>query len=466
MPIPLLRSALQGVASTARALARPLRRVLPVGGDDPDDPDKSSGRDRWEPQPEEVRAKVRVQVEVLRRALGSELAVCSETGDDADALFLHHRSRLLVRTRDVERVAATFKRDERYDGSGEWSTTRCPGLSVYHPPPRRDGDVDPLVAVSDLERRLGPGVATPDHLLVVMPRGMGSVCPAIEPELPPDSVPLPPPSPDRAAGKGVRVSVVDTGWWPDAARHDWLAADVAGDVEVVDADAIHEYAGHGTFVAGVVRCMAPATTIEVEGFLTRGGAVWESEIVEELQEAVTDPDGPDLISISAGGRTRHGAPMLSFLVLRDVARAGLRARKGRPAYIVAAAGNDGADWPLYPAAFDWVLSVGSLDADGSVSDFSNFGDWVDVYARGRDLVNAFPVGTYTCYEPEHRGEVRVFDGLAQWSGTSFSTPVVTGTIAALMSRGLPVDAAVAQLIADGTPMTAPDGSAAFRVADF
>ena len=60
--------------------------------------------------------------------------------------------------------------------------------------------------------------------------------------------------------------------------------------------------------------------------------------------------------------------------------------------MVAAAGNDGNDVPFYPAAFDWVVSVGALDGDGKKSDFSNYGKWVDVYAHGRDLVNAFPTG--------------------------------------------------------------------------
>ncbi|MEO9324059.1 S8/S53 family peptidase [Nocardioides sp. C4-1] len=454
----------QLVAVAARAPRRArrlLHDVLPTsaplvtvsGGD--------SGR-----QPREVRDRVHAQVQLVREAYGDDVAVWSATGHDGDAEFLYHPRRLLVRSRDVERVREAFEADKHYDGVGEADRSRLDGLVVYTPPARRRSDVNALQAVADLERRLPPGVVTLDHLLHVS-GGTGRLCPATEPELPPSETPLPAVTDDADAGRGVRVSVVDTGWWPKAAAHDWLDDDgIEGDVETVDPTKIHPYAGHGTFVTGVLRCLAPATDVEVEGVLTTGGAIYESKIVEELHEAVTDPDGPDLISISAGGRTRNGAPMLSFLVLRDDARHGLKKRNGRPALIVAAAGNDGADWPLYPAAFDWVLSVGSLDADGSVSDFSNYGDWVDVYARGRDLINAFPHGTYTCHEPDHLGEVREFEGMAQWSGTSFSTPVVSGTLARYMSGGMSAHAAKAMLISDGRLITAPDGSTGFAVAEF
>jgi len=386
---------------------------------------------------------LRVQLGLIRRAFGEKVGVASGRGgkggdDDADVDYLYRPGHALVRPEGADRLRRFFEeRQDVYRGPGDTVGQPVEGLFIYQLPRRITvGKTDTLDTLAEIDRELGEGVAVPDHVLYVV-GNTGKACPATEPELPVASAgPVPSLSGDTDAGQGVRVSVVDTGWYPGAATDTdspWLAQGVAGDVETVDPNNIHPYAGHGTFVAGVVRCMAPATEIEVEGFLTKGGAIYESEIAQELNEALRDKDEPQLISISAGTHTRRNLPLMGFQALADAYR--LRERDDGP-LVVAAAGNDGNDVPFYPAAFEWVVSVGALDGDGKKSDFSNYGKWVDVYAHGRNLVNAYPTGAYTYHEPTSAGfgTTQNFTGLAQWSGTSFSTPVVTGAIAAYMSK--------------------------------
>ena len=72
----------------------------------------------------------------------------------------------------------------------------------------------------------------------------------------------------------------------------------------------------------------------------------------------------------------------------------------------------------------------------TVANYSNRGDWVDVYALGTDVLNAYPDQPYTYMEPPDLGlPAATFPtGMASWSGTSFATPMVAGLIAARMSR--------------------------------
>lgn len=359
------------------------------------------------------RARLRVQVDVIRQAL-PDAEMYGDTDDPGDMRYLYRRGILLVRDRDLPRV-----REVLGDRNDSVADAVIDGITAYHPP---GGNVQRALAVIDAS--LGVGVVTPDHVLWVTPAGC---CPATEP-LPPGSA-EPDPGPNRdpdCTGAGVRVCVVDTGLDLDlVARQPWLKG-VTGDPEMVDPHALGHYTGHGTFIAGIVRMMAPEAEVIVRGFLPTGGAVYESAIVGKLDEALNDM--PDIISLSAGCTTRENLNLMSFEVFYES-----RLRHYKGTVLVAAAGNDGNRGPFWPATFPWTVSVGALDQAGNRATFTNFGSWVDVYARGVDIVNAYPAGSYTYIEPPNAPGSHTFDGLASWSGTSFSTPLVAGLIAARMS---------------------------------
>ena len=225
-------------------------------------------------------------------------------------------------------------------------------------------------------------------------------------------------------GRQVRVAVVDTGLLPTVvADHAWLTG-VTGDLEP---PSVGHYTGHGTFVAGVIRTMAPLAEVHVEGILIVGGAVFESDLAPALARALDLM--PDIISMSAGTTTRSGLPLLAMQVFNEQ-----RLSQTKGTVLVVSAGNDGDRGPFYPATFPWTVAVGALDVDGTRAGYSNHGSWVDVFARGSDVVNAYPKGDYHYQESPLAGQTANFiTGMASWSGTSFSAPLVSGLIAARMT---------------------------------
>jgi subtilisin family serine protease len=309
-------------------------------------------------------------------------------------------------------------------------------------------------ALDVIDQRLGRGIATPDHLLTVA-TGDPPICPATEPqEAYYDIEPYPSVSHGNG-GAGVLIYMDDTGLLKDAAEtHPWLAG-VQGDLDPLppedppDTQPIPPYTGHGTFVAGVTRCMAPAADIVVTDVFSTAGSELESNWIPRLEAALNL--GVDIFHLTIAAHSRHDFPLIAFREwLKHLHEHG-------GAVCVVAAGNNGSRRPSWPAAFSDVIAVGALGADWrGRANFSNFGSWVDVYAPGRDLINAYATGTYTCHVYPYAGEVRKFYGMAKWSGTSFSTPIVTGLIASRMSStGETARQAAAAVLAEARAQAIP-----------
>ena len=366
--------------------------------------------------------KLEIQLDLIEAAFGKDFG--KKLFDDGTLDYLYVRGVILVRDAYVAEVARLLEEDDEPEERGQEfvpAVGLLPGVSLFSV-----GERNVPRLLDKIDARLGEGVAAPDHILSITPV---HACPATEPRGAPDHS-LPDPGPCAGSGSGTFIYVADTGLLDGAAaEHSWLAG-VTGTEDPLDHQGgvtrIPEYAGHGTFIAGVARCMAPAARVVVTRDFDKAGAISEHKIVRRLREALRL--APDVINLSAGGTTRKDLPLLGLEAFWET----YRHYKGL--VLVASAGNNSTRRPFWPAAFPQVVGVGALAATGRArAYFSDYGPWVDVYAPGEDLVNAFAHGIYAYREPPNTG-THHFDGMARWSGTSFSAPVVAGLIAARITR--------------------------------
>lgn len=210
-----------------------------------------------------------------------------------------------------------------------------------------------------------------------------------------------------------KIAVVDTGV---DYNHPDLKGKViqGGDFIDNDEDPMDEN-GHGTHVAGIAAAhtdngigiagTAPDVSIYAVRVLDANGAGSLEAVANGIRDAADA--GAEVINLSLG--STQGAQTLEEAV--NYAR-------DKGSLVLAAAGNDGASTPSYPAFYENVIAVASTTSDDTKSDFSNHGDWVDIAAPGTDIYSTVPDGGYE-----------------NFSGTSMATPFAAGVAGLLASQG-------------------------------
>jgi subtilisin family serine protease len=161
--------------------------------------------------------------------------------------------------------------------------------------------------------------------------------------------------------------------------------------------------GHGTMVAGIVHLVAPGAMIMPMKAFRADGVGYLSDILRAIYGAVKGNAQVLNMSFSTPSNSQELASALGYAVAKNVVCA-------------ASAGNDGQRTLVYPAALSEVMGVASTNDMDKRSIFSNYGrSLVWVAAPGETIISTYPFGTY---------------GVG--SGTSFSTPFVSGAAALLL----------------------------------
>ena len=127
------------------------------------------------------------------------------------------------------------------------------------------------------------------------------------------------------------------------------------------------------------------------------------------------------------------------------------------AVVVVAAGNEAQDVANYsPANCNNVITVGSIDRDGSIASYMNVGEEVDLVAPGGDGLGMNAEGILTLFN--NGVTTASTDALAYIQGTSFTTAQVSGVASLMWAVNNALDPATIIAILRATTRDFPDAS--------
>lgn len=247
----------------------------------------------------------------------------------------------------------------------------------------------------------------------------------------------------------VVIAVVDSGVQVD---HSELAGAVATGYDfVVDESGAAPVDGHGTAVAGAAAARGgngvggvgscPACTVLPLQVVGRDGIARNTDVAEAIDYAVDQ--GAAVVNVSLIG---PNSPQR----LRDSI---IRARAAG-VLVVAAAGNEGNEMPMYPAAFEEATSVAAMALTGELAPYSSRGTWVDLAAPECTPVPVLGGGT----------------GIG--CATSVSAPLISGIVGLMRAQApsayvVDIEGALIRTALErrvqGTKTGIPDAEAALRL---
>ena len=214
----------------------------------------------------------------------------------------------------------------------------------------------------------------------------------------------------------VLVAVIDTGL--DKTHPDLQNANIRDGLDAVySGTCTKDYEGHGTSTTGLITAVmdngigiagiAPNVGIVPISVMDNSGNMYSSYVITAIRAAADA--SCDVINMSLGSSTYLSEFNSAVQYAYD---------KG--CIVVASSGNTGTNIINYPASYDHVLSVGSIDSNNVISYFSTYNNYVDVVAPGEQVY------TTTSYEKDSAY-------YSYCSGTSFSSPCVAGVAALVKS---------------------------------
>ena len=224
------------------------------------------------------------------------------------------------------------------------------------------------------------------------------------------------------------------GYVDDLYGYDFSGDDATGFAISPDSDPM-DTIGHGTHCAGIVGAVT-GNGIGIEGVAPHVEImclkIFPNALASASAEAIVYAveNGAKVINAS------WGSPYFSTILTEAVKYA-----VDNGVLFVAAAGNSGSSTPFYPARLDEALTVGATNSKDEVTNFSTFGNWLDVCAPGQDILSLRAQNT-DLYAEGGEPLLRIIENdyyLAD--GTSMAAPHVAGCAALILSvsPGLAVD---------------------------